>query len=243
MDFRKGNFSAKPFLMQTMQVTLLGCLLVLLAMTFKQIKLADYFPIKSVQIYGASHLKRDEIKQLLLPLVQRGFFSVNVERIRNRLRQLTWVSDIFVRRNWPDQIEITVIEKNAVARWNKTNLLSQNGEVFTVDDTTSPSNLPDLIGPDGKQIVMLNYLNEINRLLTSLHVKISYLELSPFYNWKITLNNGITLQMGHTDVLTRLSRFVKVYPKIIGNRAEDVDYIDLRYANGMAVQWRSSYNA
>jgi cell division septal protein FtsQ len=39
--------------------------------------------------------------------------------------------------------------------------------------------------------------------------------------------------------LTRLSHFVKVYPKIIGERAAQVEYIDLRYQDGLAIRWKT----
>ncbi len=68
---------------------------------------------------------------------------------------LPWVSDIYVRRNWPDQVEVTVVEKNAVALWNESTLLSEAGELFTPEAETYPANLPQLSGPDGKQVDML----------------------------------------------------------------------------------------
>jgi len=105
---------------------------------------------------------------------------------------------------------------------------------------TFTAELPRFSGPKGQQIYMLKYHNEINRLLVPLRAKISYLELTPFLTWKLTLNNGINMQMGHKDVLTRLGHFVKVYPKIVGTRADYVDYIDLRYPNGMAVRWKKA---
>ena len=87
--------------------------------------------------------------------------------------------------------------------------------------------------------MMLQYFYEINRLLKPLHAKISYLELTPYLTWKFKMNNGIMMQIGHKDILTRLNHFVKVYPKIVGDRAVDVEYIDLRYSNGVAVRWRT----
>jgi len=39
--------------------------------------------------------------------------------------------------------------------------------------------------------------------------------------------------------LTHISHFVKVYPKIIGERANQVDYVDLRYSNGLAIHWKN----
>ena len=85
---------------------------------------------------------------------------------------------------------------------------------------------------------MLKYFVNINRILAPLHAKISYLELTPYMTWKLKLENGMTLKVGHNDILTRMTHFVKVYPKIVGERAENIDYIDLRYPNGMAVKWK-----
>lgn len=239
MDVRKLHHPLR-YIMQTAKVSLLGILLLTIIFALNHFKLSQYFPIKSVRIYGIQRLDQKEVEELLVPLVNRGFFSVNVDHIRDRLRQLPWVANIFVRRNWPDQIEITIIEKNAIAQWNTGALLSQTGELFVPKANTYPTDLPRFVGPEGQQIVMLQYFNEINRVLMPIGVKISYLELSPYYIWKLKLQNGITLHVGHKDILTRLDHFVKVYPKIVGNRATAVDYVDLRYANGMAVRWRTA---
>lgn len=244
MDLRKGKQAHSPFqyLTQTFKIALMGTFVFFCFYAFNQIDLTRFFPIKTVRIYGINRLNQTEVQTLLLPLVQRGFFTVNVDYIRNNLLQLPWVSDIFVRRTWPDKVEITVIEKKAVANWDGESLLSQGGELFTPNRETYPTNLPYFIGPDGKQIIMLQYFNSMNRLLTPLHAKISYLELTPYLTWKLKLDNGIILQIGHKDILTRLDHFVKVYPKIVGKHAEDVEYIDLRYPNGVAVRWKSTIN-
>jgi cell division septal protein FtsQ len=36
---------------------------------------------------------------------------------------------------------------------------------------------------------------------------------------------------------------VKVYPKIVGMHESDVEYIDLRYSNGIAVKWKGENKA
>jgi cell division protein FtsQ len=207
---------------------------------FNQLKIVNYFPIKTVRIIGLNHLDKEEVRQTLIPLVSRGFFSVNVDFIRDRMQQMPWVSDIFVRRRWPDQVDITVIEKVVVARWNGSSLLSSEGHLFTPKESAYPQGLAEFTGPDGQQITMLKYFVNINRILDPLHAKISYLELTPYLTWKLKLDNGMTLKIGHNDILTRLSHFVKVYPKVVGDRAQDVDYIDLRYSNGMAVKWKNA---
>lgn len=242
MEIRKGKQSSRPFqwLAKILKITLLGVLVLSCVFALNQFKLSRQFPIKTVRIYGINHLDQAEIQDLLLPLVSQGFFTINVEYIRDRLLQMPWVSDLYVRRRWPDQVEITIVERHAAAEWNAASLLSRSGELFSPKYETYPVHLPKFVGPDGKQILMLQYFNDINRLLMPLHAKISYLELTPYLTWKLILDNGITLQTGHKDVLTRLNHFVKVYPKIVGSRAADVDYIDLRYSNGVAVRWKTA---
>jgi|SRR5579885_548869 cell division protein FtsQ len=242
MEARKGQQPRNPFqyISQTFKIALLGTIILSIVFTLNQLNFSRYFPIKTVRVFGVNRLDHQQVQNLIFPLVNNGFFKINVDYIRDRLLQMPWVSELYVRRVWPDQVEITVVEKNPAARWNEEGLLSDAGEIFTPGQETYPDNLPRFIGPAGQQIIMLRYFNDMNRLLLPLHAKISYLELTPYFTWKLKLDNGIMLQVGHKDILTRLDHFVKVYPKIVGMRAADVDYIDLRYPNGMAVRWKDT---
>jgi cell division protein FtsQ len=244
MNVKKGKQLKKhlEYLSQIFKFSFLAIPVISIVFALNHLRLADYFPIKTVKVYGLNRLNQQEVRDSLFPLVNRGFFTINVDRIRDRLRQMPWVSDLYVRRVWPDQIVITLAEKKPVARWNDDVLLSEGGELFSPKQETWPEDLPRFFGPVGQQIFMLRNFDDMNRLLLPLHAKISYLELTSFLTWKLTLNNGITMQIGHKDILTRLNQFVKVYPKIIGSRATDVDYIDLRYSNGAAIRWKEMAN-
>jgi cell division protein FtsQ len=228
------------FLFQVFKLITLAVIAISVFFALNQRNFVNYFPIKTVRIYGINRITQTEMHDELLPLVNQGFFAIDVDYIHDRLLQLPWVSDLYVRRIWPDQVEVSLIEKNPIARWNDEALLSQGGELFTPKQETYPLNLPAFVGPSGQQMEMLKYFADMNRLLLPLHAKISYLELTPFLTWKLRLDNGITMQIGHKDILTRLGHFVKVYPKIIGNHVADVDCIDLRYPNGVAVRWKST---
>lgn len=242
METLKGNFFFRFIRSAVRYIALFlaGAIVLSIAYSMTKIKSSNYFPIKTVRVIGVNHLDKAEVKQILEPLVTRGFFAINIENIRDRLQQMPWVSDIAVRRTWPDQVEITIMEKTVVGRWNHDSLLSADGNLFAPNASSYPDSLADFVGPDGQQITMLKYFVNINRILGPLHAKISYLELTPYLTWKLKLDNGMTLKIGHNDILTRLTHFVKVYPKIIGDRAADVEYIDLRYPNGMAVRWKNT---
>lgn len=241
MDIRKRQEGARlsPFLKQFLKIALIPVSVASLIFLFNHFHFTTYFPIQTVRVYGVKHSDQREIQQLLTPLVSASFFNIHIERIQNRLLQLPWVSRLSVRRLWPDQLEITLVEKNAIASWNNADLLSEEGEIFMPSLDSYPLGLPRLEGPNGKQIVMLDYFNQINRILLPLHAKISYLKFDPNSSWSLALDNGITVRLGNNDILTRLSQFVKVYSKIVGERAREVEYIDLRYANGIAVRWKT----
>lgn len=202
------------------------------------VKSAQYFPIKEVKIAGVQHVNHDEVQRILLPLVNKGFFSVSVDHIKESLTQFPWVADASVRRAWPNQIIIQVTEKLPVARWNEDKLLSTVGELFSPARETFPQGLPQFVGPEGEQVSMMENYAQISKVIAPLHFKITRFEFSPAHVWSFTLDNGIKVNIGHKDILTRVNDFVKVYPKIIGNRANEVNSVDLRYSNGLAVRWK-----
>lgn len=203
-----------------------------------QFKSSNYFPITEVKIGGVEH-EQQEIQSVLEPLVKKGFFVVDVSHIKERLLQFPWIADASVQRVWPHQIVIQVSEKKPLARWNRSGLLTQSGVIFSPAKNTYPDDLPQFIGPEGEQVQLLNFYNDMTTLLAPLHFKVVQLELSPTRSWSLILSNGMKVNLGYKDVLTRMNHFVKVYPKIVGERTNGVEYVDLRYNNGMAVRWKA----
>lgn len=209
-------------------------------LAYKAIQQTQYFPVKVVHVYGARHVNHEEVQAAVLPLVAHNFFSVDLESIKDRLHQFSWVEEVAIRRVWPDRVDVLVTEREPVALWREGNLLSSNGDLFSSGGYQAPLGLPQFVGPEGSQGEMLQFFNDINRRFLLLHAKIAYLELTPYQMWRMVLDNGIRVQIGHKNVLTRLGQFVKVYPKIIGAKAKDVDYVDLRYPSGMAIRWKNA---
>jgi len=213
--------------------------LLLISGFYTRFTTARYFPIDKVEIAGVNHVDHLEMQYILKPLVAKGFFGTNVQLIRERLSQIPWVREAYVRRIWPNEIMIRITEKVPLARWNDDSLISTTGEIFTPAPNTFPTNLPQFAGPLGEQMHMIEYFDNINSILMPLHFKIARFELTKGGSWNLIFSNGMRLNVGYKDILTRISHFVKVYPKIVGNRSNEVDYVDLRYSNGLAVRWKT----
>lgn len=207
---------------------------------YHQLKTEKYFPISNVAVAGVHYADSREIQHLLVPLVDKGFFSLDVELIKERLLQLPWILDASVQKTWPNKVTIRITEKIPAAVWNGDSLLSSTGEIFRPAVSSYPSDLPQLAGALGDQIAILDNFEKINSLIAPLHLKIARFELLPSHTFSLTLENGMKIKAGYKDVLTHIGHFVKVYSKVIGDRAALVDYVDLRYPNGLAVRWKKS---
>lgn len=198
-----------------------------------------YFVIQNVKIVGVKQTDPKLIKEVLIPLVHKNYFSADIQGIKEKLLQIPWVLDAKVKRVWPSEIHITVFEHTPIAIWNKEALLSANGEIFTPANMPLPNNLPIFMGPSGKQMEMMAYYQLMNKMVKIKNLKITQLWLTSDASWNMIFGNGIKINLGNKDILTRLDHFVKVYTKIIGERTLNVQYVDLRYPHGLAVRLKS----
>jgi cell division protein FtsQ len=68
--------------------------------------------------------------------------------------------------------------------------------------------------------------------------------LSSRFAWQLRLSNGLTVQLGRDSdkerVEERLTKFVSVYPQTLGKSGRRLEYVDLRYPNGFALQVREA---
>jgi cell division protein FtsQ len=97
-------------------------------------------------------------------------------------------------------------------------------------------------------LALKNY-RDLNALLAFNSLKIDELILSERFSWQLTLNDGVTLNLGREERVKRVQRFMDQYPRIKAElkvkkirekyKNQAVDYIDLRYDTGLAVGWKS----
>ncbi len=80
----------------------------------------------------------------------------------------------------------------------------------------------------------------MSKLLKFSQFTIAELVLSERFAWQLTLNDGVTLNLGRENRIERVQRFMDVYPQIMQNKAADqqINYVDLRYDTGLAVGWK-----
>ena len=169
----------------------------------------------------------------------RGLVNVDLVRVRAAVRALPWVDTVSVQRNWPRGLAVTIGEQVAAARWGDNGLLNTRGDLFAHDATHIPLELPRLSGPDGTQVsVVQRYLAMRDRLL-ELNLRITALRLDARGAWQFDLDDGVTVRLGRQHLDERFNNFVATAARIVAQRATDIAYVDMRYANGFAIGWRT----
>lgn len=223
----------------------LGILLIsIIAWGWIKLTNPETFPIYNVEISGHyPRVDHNNLRQVIIPFIQRGFLMMDTTGLQDRLQQLSWVATVKIKRVWPDKVIITLTEQQPFARINKTTLLNTEGDLFTVKPTTIPAGLPLFISPPDHPKLMLQTYKSFSDALAPLSLKIVALAVDQQQFWRLQLDNGIVLLIGKTDYLQRLQRFVDVYPQVVGNKVALIDYIDLRYNHGMAVHFKTQNNS
>jgi cell division protein FtsQ len=196
-------------------------------------------PIERVSIRGEmSHVNADYLRGQLAPLVQdQTWLSANLPALRRRAREIDWLAEVRVAREWPYALTFELVEQVPVARWNDDSLLNPEGEPFTFAPVSPPDNLPDLAGPAGSGAEVLTYYHRLQPRFEALGLSISQLRLEARGAWRFQLDDGIWVMLGRSDRDARLARLVAAWQRQLGEQRSYIRYIDLRYPNGVAVAW------
>lgn len=167
------------------------------------------------------------------------FFTMDLARARAALRQVPWVRDVSLRRQWPHRLELAVDEHEPLARWNDAALVSTRGEVFVA---RADDGLPLFEGPDGTAADMLARYQAWGTDLQPLGLTIREIRMSPRGGWRLKTvgaDGPLTLELGRDEPEMRLARFVAAHARTLGALARSgtrVDAVDLRYRNGFAAR-------
>ncbi len=106
------------------------------------------FGAATIQINGLNRLSESEV--LTKSLLKKGvnILSVNLSLTRKRLRAHPWISDVSIRRRFPDALELTVTEQVplAVVDLGRKFVINHEGDIFKKADALDESNYPLIHG-------------------------------------------------------------------------------------------------
>jgi cell division protein FtsQ len=189
--------------------------------------------IRNVSIKGdLKHVESQAMQSVVKRAVRGNFFTVDVRAVRAEFERVPWVRAASVRRVWPDTLEVSIEEHEALARWGDDGLVNTHGEIFRAG---YDGELPRFVGPQGSEKEVSETYAAFREILKSASLKPAEILLSPRRAWQVKLATGMTLDLGRVDMHRRLARFVAVnqlVPELQDRRGR----ADLRYPNGFALK-------
>ena len=194
-------------------------------------------PIRLVEVDGEMrNLQRQQLEQSVANAVDGSFFTLDLTRLRKQVEGLAWVDSASVRRVWPDRLKVTVVEQRPLAYWGKGALLNQRGEIFHPEPLPRLPGLPRLTGPDSQSVAISKAFRRMQTLLATVGLQLTGLRVDARQAWRLRTRRGLHLRLGRKSVMTRLRRFVQLYPRLVAHDARPLKQVDLRYTNGFALR-------
>jgi cell division protein FtsQ len=197
-------------------------------------------PIHSMTIEGPfQRVSALQIEEAISGEISDGFLSANLSEIQQLIVALPWIDQANVVRRWPSRLEIGVTEQVPAACWGERGLLNTRGELFVAEARHVPAELPRLSGPQDRSAEIARRYLAIRERLIPLGLDLRRVHMDARGAWEMTLQNGVEIRFGRREVEQRTELFLDVVTNIITNRAEDIDYVDMRYSNGFTIGWKS----
>jgi len=197
------------------------------------------FGVSQVHLAGNMRTKPAEIMAALGLKAGQPIFSVNLNAARARLMQLPWVASAEVKRRYPDDIGVRIVERVPYARWQERDgvyVVERDGRPITRDGADKFVKLPLLIGPDAPQKAE-PFINAVSAH-HAVAVRVSAYQYVGDRRWNLLLDDGVIVKLpedGWQKQLTDLDHLI--VDKGILER--DVGEIDLRHPSVYFFKFRN----
>src|SRR5690625_388276 len=246
------------FVANALTVLAVGVLLVAaLVWVFRR----PYFLIERVLLESAAsgslqYVQVEDISSAINGKQIGGFFDVDLDGVRSSFEQVPWVRRAEVKREWPNQLRVSIEEQEPLAFWNDEQMINRWGEVFTADKTQllakgGAEHLPQLNGPDNSERLVIQRYAEVAQRFAPTGLTIRQVTLSPRYAWDVVLSDGLQVLIGRDPAAeatgphgrsgaqsfaSRLERFLHAWPTLTQRLAgRTIARADLRYNDGFAI--------
>ena len=200
------------------------------------------FALRAISIDGdVEHINAPTVRASVIGQLRGNYFTVNLDTARTAFESMPWVRRAGVRRVWPDALAVTLQEYQPLGTWGDDQLVSAQGELFTVNQAeVNVNDLPTFDGPLGSEQMVIERYHDFTKWLAPLGAKPVSVILSPSYAWSVKLSNGLQIELGRernaNTLAERCQRLVQAWPQVTQKWGTGIEYADLRYPNGFAIR-------
>ncbi len=200
----------------------------------------DILPIEKIRLSGQfKNLQIEAVEKKLQQFLGAGFFSVDIKSVQELVATESWVKKVSVRRIWPAQMSVSIVEREAVARWDNSHLLSQQAVVFKAE-VDEFEKLPVISGHKVEAENLLKKYYSINARFENFNLTVKELREDNKGSIRLLTDNKLSIKIGSDDVQEKVDQFLKIYEAHITQRVDEINSIDFRYNNGFSISWKDN---
>ncbi len=220
---------------KVMAVISLLCMLGLSLLAYVQLDQ----PVERVLVRGQlDGAERQQVRDAVAASLDGGLLSSDLDRLADGILELGWPRSVAIRRDWPGALVIEVEKPAVVARWRDAYLAS-DGRVIRLP--TERTGLPRFDCAASVPQRAMEVYHRLNEIVAGSGLTIAALSENLLGEWDLTFTTpdeeAMTVRLGSESVDERLGRFTVVYRQQLAGRAAEIDSVDARYDNGVAVRW------
>ncbi|RRN58808.1 cell division protein FtsQ/DivIB [Pseudoxanthomonas sp. SGNA-20] len=199
---------------------------------------AERWPLSRLRVTGQfERVQAEQLRAAVAPYARAGYFAVRLEDAQREVERLPWVESAHVSKQWPDVLEVSVVEHRPFAHWGEDRMLSERGHLFPRPADLADARLPHLDGPDARTADVVEVYTQSQSLFAPLGYHVTHVAVDARGSWSLALDNGTEVLVGRDDAQARLQRFARVLPQLLAGQARPLERADLRYTNGFTLAW------
>ena len=194
--------------------------------------------IKTIEIQSAlNKVSKSDIRTIAENYMHDGFFTVDLGSFEDQLNNIPWVYRANIKRQWPSKLVIVINEQQPYFRWGEHHLINKYAEVFYVENTQQYASLPLLQGVKGRERYLIDLYYKYSARFQQVGSDIMKLKEDARYDKKITLVDGISINIGREKIDKQIERCLYSFAMFTKAEREAIASIDLRHSNGFAIRW------
>ena len=193
--------------------------------------------ITSINIEGdLKRVSKRGIEIIVLELKNQGFLTADKGKYKDKLETIDWVKSATINKQWPNTINVVLVEDDVIGLWNKRLLLNSSGELYALDQRVVPDELIQFFGPEDRENEVYTRYKLYNDELATRGILIEEIELDFRGSWVITVRPSIKIKLGEEATEERFERFLTIWDQSLLENFELISYIDLRYSEGFVIK-------
>ncbi len=191
------------------------------------------FHIQHIVIEGdIKHVTKEQLSYIAKNRLKGTLFTLNISSLQQEFRQIPWVKEVTVSREFPDTIIVDISEFNALARFGEEGLISEEGKIFEGAD--SNIDLPTFYVSVNQIPDALKDYKILSELLKNHSISLSKLFLARTGIMRFELSNNLTITICGNDIENQVDLISQYWDRLYQLNPK-LNSINLCYKNAMAI--------